>query len=203
MSDGRMWSYFDLCPGGSLFFHLKVGINFGLFAWAVRRFENFFWVTGFLPHWCAFHVYIINPFSAGIDFRHQHLTSMYIRFRRLKSVSALKKHRYSNEVERANYICDDFKLKKSRWSLGLYNIFQRFNPLTAKLFDLNFHPLEVVSRWRDPQFQVSEIYSDLTKWKSTVFKYCWLMSHFILNMFKRWYLMRWKPEYIRHRRLKG
>ena len=25
------------------------------------------------------------------------------------------------------------------------------NPLTSKLFNLNFHPLEVVSRWRDPQ----------------------------------------------------
>ena len=42
-------------------------------------------------------------------------------------------------------------------------LFQRFNPLTAKLFNLNFHPLEVVSRWRDPQLQVSENYSDLTK----------------------------------------
>ena len=31
-----------------------------------------------------------------------------------------------------------------------------FNPLTAKLFNLNFHSLEVVSRWRDPQLQVSE-----------------------------------------------
>ena len=30
------------------------------------------------------------------------------------------------------------------------------NPLTAKLFNLNFHPLEVVSRWRDSQLQVSE-----------------------------------------------
>ena len=46
------------------------------------------------------------------------------------------------------------------------------NPLTAKLFNLNFHPFEVVSRWRDPQLQVSENYSDLTKWRSTVFKYC-------------------------------
>ena len=64
-----------------------------------------------------------------------------------------------------------------------------FNPLTAKLFNLNFHPLEVVSHWRDPQIQVSENYSDLTKWRSTLFKYCWLMSHFIFNMFKRWYLM--------------
>ena len=60
---------------------------------------------------------------------------------------------------------------------------------TAKLFNLNFHPLEVVSRWRDPQLQVSENYSDLTKWRSTVFKSCWLMSHFFFNIFKMWYLM--------------
>ena len=45
-----------------------------------------------------------------------------------------------------------------------------------------------MSRWRDPQLLVSENYSNLTKWRSTVFKYCWLMSHFIFNMFKRWYL---------------
>ena len=64
-----------------------------------------------------------------------------------------------------------------------------FNPLTAKLFNLNFHPLKVVSRWRDPQLQVSENYSDLTIWRSTFFKYCWLMSHFMFNMFKRWYLI--------------
>ena len=42
------------------------------------------------------------------------------------------------------------------------------NPLTAKLFNLNFHPLEVVSRRRDPQLQVRENYSDLTKWRSIV-----------------------------------
>ena len=35
------------------------------------------------------------------------------------------------------------------------NVFQRFNPLTAKLFNPNFYPLEVVARWRDPQLQVS------------------------------------------------
>ena len=46
------------------------------------------------------------------------------------------------------------------------------NPLIAKLFNLNFHPLEVMSRCRDQQLQVSENYSDLTKWRSTVFKYC-------------------------------
>ena len=60
----------------------------------------------------------------------------------------------------------------------------RFNPLTAKLFNLNFHPLENVSRWRDPQLQVRENYSDLTKWRSTLFKSYWLMSHFRFNMLK-------------------
>ena len=42
-------------------------------------------------------------------------------------------------------------------------VYQRFNPLTAKLLNWNFHSLEFVSRWRDPQLQVSENYSDLTK----------------------------------------
>ena len=63
------------------------------------------------------------------------------------------------------------------------------NPFTAKLINLNLHPLEVVSRWRDPQLQVSENYSDLTKWRSTLFKSCWLMSHFLVNMFWKWYSM--------------
>ena len=59
------------------------------------------------------------------------------------------------------------------------------------VFNLNSPPppLEVVSRWRDPQLQVRENYSDLTKWKSTLFKSCWVMSHFIFNIFKMWYLM--------------
>ena len=73
---------------------------------------------------------------------------------------------------------------------GLYKkIFQPFKGLTAKLFNWNFHSLEVVSRWRDPQLQVSENYADLTKWRSTIFKYYWLMSCFIFNMFKSWYTM--------------
>ena len=33
-----------------------------------------------------------------------------------------------------------------------------YNPLPAKLFYLNFYPLEVVSRYRDPQLQVGENY---------------------------------------------
>ena len=46
------------------------------------------------------------------------------------------------------------------------------NPLTGKLFNLNFHSLEVVSRRRDPQRQARENYSDLTKWRSTFFRSC-------------------------------
>ena len=38
------------------------------------------------------------------------------------------------------------------------------NPLSAKFArNRNFHPLEAVSRWRDPQPQVSENYPELTK----------------------------------------
>ena len=38
-------------------------------------------------------------------------------------------------------------------------------PLTDKLIELNFHSLEVVSRCRDPQRQVSEFFCDLTKYR--------------------------------------
>ena len=79
--------------------------------------------------------------------------------------------------------CDQYCSAKAKGSICL------LNPLTAKLFNLNFHPPEVVSRWRDPKLQVSENYSDLTKWRSTLFKSRWLMSHFIFNMFKMWYFM--------------
>ena len=74
---------------------------------------------------------------------------------------------------------------KQHWVNGLCRI---INPLATNLFNWNFHPLEVVSRWRDPQLQVSENYSDLTKWRSTNFKFCWLLSLFIFNLFKRLYV---------------
>ena len=36
---------------------------------------------------------------------------------------------------------------------------RRIKPLPPKLVCLNFHPPEVVSRYRDPQLQVDENYS--------------------------------------------
>ena len=55
---------------------------------------------------------------------------------------------YSNESQRTNKdIYNDFKLKKTYLvAILFYKLTQRFNPLTAKLFNLNFHPLEVMSR---------------------------------------------------------
>ena len=44
------------------------------------------------------------------------------------------------------------------------------NPYTAKLVYLNFQPLEVVSRYRDPQPQVVENYSYLFNLGPTFYK---------------------------------
>ena len=73
------------------------------------------------------------------------------------------------------------------WNLLGYSN-TRVNPLTAKLFNLNFHPLRTSSGWkfklnnlavRGLTLVLSENYSDLTKSRSTLFKSCWLMSHLI------------------------
>ena len=89
-------------------------------------------------------------------------------------------HRCFSSIQRGYFYCGNH-CQVMKYALRSSHT---VNPLTAKLFNLNFHPLEVVSRWRDPQLQESENYSDLTKWRSTAVKYCWLMSYFIFNMFK-------------------
>ena len=71
--------------------------------------------------------------------------------------------------------------------LKYLRLWSDINLLTAKLSNWNFHPLEVVSRSRDPQLQLSENYSELRKWRSTIFNSCYLLSRFIFNiLFKRW-----------------
>ena len=47
-------------------------------------------------------------------------------------------------------------LKLYRDTMVSINATTELNPLRAQLFDSNFHPLEVVSRYRDPQIQGSE-----------------------------------------------
>ena len=58
--------------------------------------------------------------------------------------------------------CHDFFYNLQVWIIliepFIFYWMHFINPLTAKLINLNFHPLEVVSRWRDPQLQVSENY---------------------------------------------
>ena len=58
------------------------------------------------------------------------------------------------------------RLKRAIFYIGLrdsHKVFDYmyFHSSTAKLNELNFHPLEVVSRYRDPQLQVGENYSYL------------------------------------------
>ena len=57
-----------------------------------------------------------NPYSAAIDFRRQNLASAHRKSKYIYNGGG-KKHRYSNEAERANQdVYDDFKLKKTLWS---------------------------------------------------------------------------------------
>ena len=78
---------------------------------------------------------------------------------------------------------------KQPWNIQSMKLaIKRVNPLTAKLFNLNFHPLEAVSRWRDPQLQVSEnYYSDKIEVNS--FQILLVDVTIIINIFKMWYLM--------------
>ena len=79
-----------------------------------------------------------------------------VNFNPLTLCLATATHNYQSvKITRICLICDQFYSCKS-WCL--------FEPLGPKSFNWNFHSLEVVSRWRNPQLQVSENYTDLTKW---------------------------------------
>ena len=61
-----------------------------------------------------------------------------------------------------------------------------FNPLNTKLNDLNFHRLEDVSPYRDPQREVGENYSynysNLFNLRPDICKSSWcLQAHFVPN----------------------
>ena len=64
-----------------------------------------------------------------------------------------------------------------------------WTPLTAKL--INFHPLYGLTLWRVHNLHVSSEWK-LFRYDKPVFndfKFCWLVSRFVFNMFKFWYLM--------------
>ena len=60
-------------------------------------------------------------------------------------------------------------------------IIQFFNPYPAKLIYLNFHPLEVVSHYREPQLEVDGNYSHLFNLSSNIRNSSCLDTHFIPN----------------------
>ena len=56
------------------------------------------------------------------------------------------------------------------------------NQSTLKaLYNLNFHTLDVVSRYRDAQIQVDENFSLLFHFRPNNYKYKYLNTHFIYN----------------------
>ena len=57
----------------------------------------------------------------------------------------------------------------------------KFTPDIWLYIWLIFHPLEVVSRWRDPQLQVGENYSDLSNLRRIILKSCWSESKFSIK----------------------
>ena len=60
--------------------------------------------------------------------------------------------------------------------------FNQFNPYPAELIYLHFHPLEVVSRYRDPQPQVVENYSYLPNLGPNIYKYLCSNINFTPNI---------------------
>ena len=49
--------------------------------------------------------------------------------------------------------------RRRRWANIVPTLVECINPLPAKLSYLNFHPLQVVSRYRETQLEVGEKYS--------------------------------------------
>ena len=57
--------------------------------------------------------------------------------------------------------CENYGDFVARYGADLRSYYADLNPKSTELNNLNFHPLEVVSRYRDPQLQVGENYSHL------------------------------------------
>ena len=85
---------------------------------------------------------VLTPFSAGDDYRRQVLTSIVVpRTERIK-------HSWDRrEKVITKYISKCLPLIHTEY----------INPYSAELYSLHFHPLEVVSRYRDPRHQLCEL----------------------------------------------
>ena len=132
------------------------------------------------------HMTYLNPFCAGTVFRRQILTYKYgPRAEIIKLLMAVDPQHI--KIKRKELTKPFMKI--SNWKkthFGRYssykNIAVRVNPYPAKLIHLNFQPLEVVSRYRDTQFQVAENYSYLFNLSTNICQSWCLNTHFISNI---------------------
>ena len=116
-------------------------------------------------------------FSVVIVFIRQNLTSKDVRFWRIKTCHFAKCNIWLSDTKRTMHIyCNQYTCNILHWTRHIIRyyktlLFKNIKPLTAKLLNWNFHSLQVVFRWRDPQLQESGNYSDLTKWSRAVLFY--------------------------------
>ena len=95
---------------------------------------------------------------------------------------------------------------KSEHNVILFNTLDFINPLTAKIFNLNSYPLELYLADAIHNFKwvkIIQIWQNAGQLFSNPAGWCRILP---LTYLKMWYLMcykKWKPEYMRHRRLKG
>ena len=68
----------------------------------------------------------------------------------------------------------------------LHNATRSVNPFSAKLNNLHFHRLKIVSRYRDPQLQVSENYQYWFNLRLNIWKSSCLNAHFVHNTDLTW-----------------
>ena len=58
---------------------------------------------------------------------------------------------------------------------------QKVTTQSAKIINLNFHPLEVVCHYRDPHLPVSDTYSDLFNLRQSICESRCSNAHFVPN----------------------
>ena len=112
--------------------------------------------------WVYGHYNYCNSFSAGIVYRREILMSK-------DGPRTERVHPSTTKVHFCRLTKKDFC------------VVVRVNAYPAKLNNFNFQPLEVVSRYRDPQLQEAENYSQLFYLSTNIGKSGCLHPHFIPN----------------------
>ena len=94
------------------------------------------------------------------------------------------------KIEHSSIFCP-----RSKSGSACIEMIHGFNPLNAKLFNLNFHPLEVVKIIEISQ-NGGQLFSNIADWCYILCLICIKDGTYCANK-------KWRPECMRHRRLKG